>query len=144
MDIGSIVMKTAGRDAGKRAAIIEIEGNMALIDGETRRRKTNLAHLEPTGQKVDLKKSASHDDVKKALESLKITVRDTKPKTAGERPKKVRKAKENPVEAPAKKATKKTADTEEKEAKPDAKAPAEKKAAPKKPRKKNNGIRQKS
>tara|TARA_Y100000310_G_C20336488_1_gene647770 strand:+ start:38 stop:436 length:399 start_codon:yes stop_codon:yes gene_type:complete len=129
MKIGSIVMKTAGRDAGNRGVIIELDGNTALVDGETRRRKTNLSHLEPTGQSTDIKKGASHEDVKKALDELKITTRTTKPKKAGERPKKVRKVKEAPVEKEAKKPVKKTAEPKAEE-KP-AKAPT-KKAAPKK------------
>ena len=138
MEIGSVVMKTAGRDAGCRGVILEVDGNMALLDGETRRRKTNLAHLEPTGQKIDVKKGASHDEVKKALSSLEITARDTKPKKAGEKPKRVRKAKEKPVEGKeaGKKATKATSEkpAEKKEEKKATKSvpKEETKSAPKK------------
>jgi len=132
MKIGSIVMKTAGRDAGNRGIIIELDGNTALVDGETRRRKTNLAHLEPTGQSADIKKGASHEDVKKVLDELKITTRTTKPKKAAERPKKVRKVKEAPVEKKATKATKKTAEPNAEKKAAEATPTPAKKSTPKK------------
>ncbi|MAG08197.1 50S ribosomal protein L14e, partial [Candidatus Woesearchaeota archaeon] len=46
--IGRLVVKTAGRDAGKKALIVDsLDKSHVLIDGETRRRKCNIAHLEP-------------------------------------------------------------------------------------------------
>ena len=81
LTIGRMCVKTAGRDAGKRAVIVDVvDANFVMIDGETRRRKCNILHLEPLDQVIDIKKGASHDDVRDVFKELKITVRDTKPK----------------------------------------------------------------
>ena len=78
-----------------------------LIDGETRRRKCNLNHLEPLDKIAKIKKSASHYVVLEALKKLGIKVKEKKPvkrkkkaESAKAAPKKKKKA--------AKKATKKT------------------------------------
>jgi large subunit ribosomal protein L14e len=80
-----------------------------VVDGETRRRKVNVRHLEPLEQTIDVKKGASHDEVAAALQKAGIAVRKTKPKNAGERPRKVRKVKVKPMPkqkvVPAKKET---------------------------------------
>ena len=46
IEIGRIVIKTAGRDAGREAVIVDIlDDNYVLIDGNVRRRKCNILHL---------------------------------------------------------------------------------------------------
>ena len=71
IEIGRLVTKIAGRDAGCKAIIIDIlDDKYVLIDGETRRRKCNILHVEPLDQKADIKKNASHDEVSKALKEL--------------------------------------------------------------------------
>lgn len=94
-EIGRVCIKIAGRDAGKKCVIVDqSEGNYFLIDGETRRRKCNLTHLEPLSSLIKIKKGASREDVKKAFKSeLGIELKDTKPKEKKERPKKQRKVK---------------------------------------------------
>ncbi len=68
LDIGSVCVKIAGRDAGKKCVVIDLIGkNFVLVDGETRRRKCNSVHLEPLGIKVKIAKSASHDEVTAAI-----------------------------------------------------------------------------
>lgn len=68
LEIGKVCIKIAGRDAGKLAVIVEIlDEPYVLIDGEVRRRKCNILHLEPTERKVEIKKDASHLEVVKAL-----------------------------------------------------------------------------
>jgi len=68
IDIGRICVKIAGRDAGKKCVIIDtVDKNTVLIDGETRRRKCNIAHLELLEQTVKVSKGASHDAVAAAL-----------------------------------------------------------------------------
>lgn len=111
IEVGRVCMKLAGRDAGKKCVVIEIlENNLVLIDGATRRRKCNIAHLEPLKEKVDVSKGASHDAVKKALEPLGIEARETKPKQATEKPKKQPKKKaEEPKKAAKKPKAKKEA-----------------------------------
>ena len=87
IDVGRLCVKTAGRDAGLKCVVVDIaDSKLVLIDGETRRRKCNIAHLEPLNQVLDIKKGASHDDVRKELEKLGLKARDTKPKEKKERP----------------------------------------------------------
>ncbi|MEK6857809.1 MAG: 50S ribosomal protein L14e [Nanoarchaeota archaeon] len=94
MEIGQICVKIAGRDAGKKCVVVEIiDNNFVLIDGETRRRKCNLIHLEPLEQTVDIKKGASHEAVEKVLQVLGITTRNTKQKKAAKRRRHLRKKK---------------------------------------------------
>ena len=101
-EIGRLVVKTAGRDSNKKAVIVDIlENNYVLIDGETRRKKCNTVHLEPLKEIIKIKKGASHAEVKKALESAGIKVRETKPKEKKEKPRKQRKLKESQDEEDA-------------------------------------------
>jgi len=93
-EIGRLVVKIAGRDAGKKAVIVDTVGkNYVLIDGETRRRKCNLAHLEPLGKILKIEKNASHEDVVKAFKELKIDIETSKPREKKPRPRKKRKVK---------------------------------------------------
>ncbi len=86
LEVGRMCVKIAGRDAGKKAVIVEDAGkNMFLIDGETRRRKCNMLHLEPLNQVIDIKKNASHADIKSAFEKLGMKVLETKPKAKKEK-----------------------------------------------------------
>ncbi|RMD57950.1 50S ribosomal protein L14e [Candidatus Woesearchaeota archaeon] len=88
IEIGRICMKIAGRDAGKICIVTdEIDKTYVLIDGQTRRRKCNRAHLEPLNQKVKIEKGASNELVRKELEKLgyalpKPKVKKSKPKTS--------------------------------------------------------------
>ena len=139
-EVGRVCVKLAGRDAMLKCVVVEvIDKNMVLIDGETRRRKCNIDHLEPLEQKIDIKKGASHEEVKKAFEKMGLAARDTKPKTASEKPVSQRKGSDKPKEAEVVKPAKKPAKTvkmakteakevaaEEKEAKPVKKAPVKK------------------
>ncbi len=94
ISIGRICVKIAGRDAGKRCVIVDIlEGPFVLIDGETRRRKCNILHLEPLEQKIDIKKNASHEEIKDIFTKMGITVLETKPKAKTTRPRKLRRSK---------------------------------------------------
>jgi len=137
IEIGRICIKLAGRDAGREAAIIEIlDNNYVLIDGNVRRRKCNIFHLEPTENKIDIKKGASHEEVKKEFEKLKINVWETKPKEKAERPRKQRNKKKLQAEAEPKKG--KQPKTEKKEAEKKPKKETEKKEKPKSQKSKNS------
>tara|TARA_Y100000310_G_scaffold345519_1_gene465928 strand:+ start:24736 stop:25260 length:525 start_codon:yes stop_codon:yes gene_type:complete len=95
IEVGRICVKTAGRDAGLKCVIVDVlNDKFVLIDGETRRRKCNVFHLEPLKEVVKIKKNASHDDVKKEFEKLGLKVRETKPKPKKERQAKKRKTPE--------------------------------------------------
>jgi len=110
---GRICLKTAGRDASKYCAIIEVlENGYVTIDGETRKRKCNVNHLEPTKKTIDVKGSEASNDIVKliAKEGFKVTERkigtkDKKEKTP--RPTKAKVVKEKkPVKKTPKKAEK--------------------------------------
>ncbi len=126
--VGTLCLKVAGRDAGKRCVIVDEQDGKFLVDGETRRRLVNPAHLEPLGTTLKLKKGASHAEVAKAFEGLGISARETKPKQAAPRPRKVRKAKQQP---PAEKASEKAVKASEKGVKAAASVSAEKQPAAK-------------
>lgn len=119
-NVGRICVKIAGRDAGCSCVIVQkIDDNFVLIDGQTRRRKCNVRHLEPKNETVELKENATHEDVKKALSTLNIEVRETKAKESSPRPRKqkiVKKVVDEKKEKKAKKkTTKKVVDVEAKE-----------------------------
>ena len=91
IEIGRLCVKTAGRDAGLKAVVVEvIDKNNVLIAGQTRKRKCSISHLEPLDQKVELKKGASDSDIEKVISKLGLTLRKTKSKKSGERPRQAR------------------------------------------------------
>ncbi len=105
-EIGRVCVKLAGRDAGMRCVIIDVlDHNTVLVDGETRRRKCNVKHLEPLNQSVELNKNAPQAEVIRVLKELGIEIVEKKAKTKGaakkaERPRSARKAKVKPVKQP--------------------------------------------
>lgn len=73
--VGRVCIKLAGRDAGKYCVIVEsVDDNYVMIDGQTRRRKCNVLHLDPTNKTVDIKDKASFEEVKTALEAENILI----------------------------------------------------------------------
>ena len=95
IEIGRLCVKTAGRDAGLKCIIVDIlDDKFVLIDGETRRRKCNILHLESLKDVIKIKKNASHEDIKKEFEKLGLKSRETKPKQKTEKPRKKRKTPE--------------------------------------------------
>ena len=123
-EVGRLCVKTAGRDAGRKCVVTDvINPHYVMIDGETRRRKCNIAHLEPLATTIKIAKGASHEEVQKEFEKLGLQPRSTKPKQKAEKPvKKTEKTEEKKVAKSAKEKTKKA---------PKAKAAPEKKAAKK-------------
>jgi len=122
IEIGRLCVKIAGRDAGKKCVVVDtVDKNFVLIDGETRRRKCNAAHLEPTSQKLEIEKGASHEKVVAAFKAIDITIVDRKPK-ATNKPK-AKPAPAKPVAKPAATVTKPTAPATKPAAKPVAKKP---------------------
>ncbi len=80
-------MKTAGREAGKLCVVInKAEGDLVTVTGPkaltgVRRRKCNIAHLEPLQAKIKVKPDASDDEIlelikneTEVLEKFKLTV----------------------------------------------------------------------
>lgn len=108
-DIGRVCVKIAGRDAGKSCVIIKkLDDVFVMIDGETRRRKCNLKHLEPLEKTLDVNEDASHKEIITLFkEKLKIEIKETKPKKAKPRIKKQHIKKQKPVKEVKKKSEKK-------------------------------------
>ncbi len=78
-DIGRVCVKIAGRDSGKTAIVVDkISDNIVLIDGNVRRKKCNIKHLEPLKNVLKVKKGASTSDVHKVMSSAKIKVIEKK------------------------------------------------------------------
>jgi large subunit ribosomal protein L14e len=75
IEIGSVCVKIAGRDAGSKCVVVEVlDSNFVTIDGQLKRRKCNIDHIEPLQKKAKISKGASHEDVVTALKSFGIKV----------------------------------------------------------------------
>ena len=106
-EIGRLCMKLAGRDAGRKCVIVEnVNDKFVVIDGNVRRKKVNIKHLEPFADIIEIKDKASHEDVKAAFTKLGLAVWDKKSKKSTERPKQIRKKKEKVAEETSKKGKK--------------------------------------
>lgn len=79
IEVGRICVKIAGREAGSKCVIVDIiDSNYVLVTGPkslsgVKRRRTNVKHVEPTEEKIDLKKDAADEEVLKALDKAKKT-----------------------------------------------------------------------
>jgi len=79
IEVGRICVKTAGREIGKRCVIVDvIDKNYVLVTGPkslsgVKRRRTNVNHMEPTEDKIALKRDATDEEVLKALEKAEKT-----------------------------------------------------------------------
>ena len=72
MEIGRVCVKIAGHEAGKKCVIVDVvDRTYVLVAGpEIKRKRCNIAHLEPLPQKLDIAKDASDDDIKRAFEAI--------------------------------------------------------------------------
>lgn len=79
IEVGRICVKLLGREAGKKCVVVDvIDKNFALVTGPktvtgVRRRRTNVDHLEPTTETVEVKKGAVDEEVEKVLTKSKKT-----------------------------------------------------------------------
>ncbi len=77
-DVGRVCMKTAGREAGRYCAVIKkIDAHYVEVTGPVvatgvRRRRCNIAHLEPLEHVIEIKAEAGDEQVLKAMESAGI------------------------------------------------------------------------
>ena len=95
---GRVVLKIAGREAGKYAIIVErVNDSFVLITGPksvtgVKRRKCNIDHIEPTEHRLDIESKANDADIENSWKNsgliekleIKVPVKRTK-----EEPKKV-------------------------------------------------------
>ena len=100
-EIGRLCLKIAGRDANKKCLIVNvIDEQFVMIDGQTRRRKCNIIHLEPLDKVLKIKKDAPNKDVVAALVKEGFDCKETstkEKKKSTSRPKKTKAKKEKPV-----------------------------------------------
>ncbi|MCG2884033.1 MAG: 50S ribosomal protein L14e [Sulfolobales archaeon] len=92
IEVGRIVVKTRGREAGRKAVVVEIvDNNFVIVTGPksvtgVKRRKVNINHIEPTDKKIDIPKGADDKTVEDKLKAenlidyMKQSVRVTLPK----------------------------------------------------------------
>lgn len=94
-EIGRLCVKLAGREAGKKCVIVDVmDDKFVVIDGDVRRKKCNIKHLEPLGQTLGITKGAAHEAVVKEFKSLGIELTEKKQKAAkAAKPVKQRKSK---------------------------------------------------
>ena len=79
LDVGRVCIKTAGREAGSKCVVIDVlDKNFVTVDGDVRRKKCNISHLEPLNQKIELEKGADHEAV---IEKFKETGIEFRKKT---------------------------------------------------------------
>ena len=73
IEVGRVCVKLNGRETGQKCVIVDvIDKNFVLVTGPpkvsgVRRRRTNVKHIEPTEDIIDIKKGASDEDVSKAI-----------------------------------------------------------------------------
>jgi len=73
IEVGRVCVKLNGRETGQKCVIVDVlDKNFVLVTGPkklsgVRRRRTNVKHLEPTEESIDIKKGASDDDVAKVI-----------------------------------------------------------------------------
>jgi large subunit ribosomal protein L14e len=85
VEIGRICVKIAGRESGKKCVIVDIiDENFVLITGPkkitgVKRRRANIDHIEPTPDKIDIKRGASDSTIIKALKKAGKLENMTKP-----------------------------------------------------------------
>jgi large subunit ribosomal protein L14e len=76
IEVGRICVKTFGREAGKKCVIVDvIDKNFVLITGpksvnKVKRRKANVNHVEPTQERIEIKRDATDEEI---VDVLKMT-----------------------------------------------------------------------
>jgi len=75
ISVGSVCIKTSGREKGKYAVVVKkIDENFVLVTGPkkltgVKRRKANILHLKETGYTLQIKEDASDEEVLNAWKS---------------------------------------------------------------------------
>jgi large subunit ribosomal protein L14e len=128
MEIGQLCVKLAGRDAGRVCVVVDqVDKNLVLVDGNVRRRKCNVVHLEPLADTIKIKKGASHSDVAAEFKKIKLDVWNTKSKSP--KPRLVQQRKQPAQKSEVKSVEKKEVPkAQKKESKPKSEVPAKKSA----------------
>ncbi|MEM1623262.1 MAG: 50S ribosomal protein L14e [Sulfolobales archaeon] len=75
VEVGRICVKIAGREAGRKAVIVDlVDDNFVVVTGPksltgVKRRRVNVKHIEILDKKVEIPKGASDEEVLKAIEA---------------------------------------------------------------------------
>ncbi len=78
IQVGRIIVKTNGREAGKKAVIVDlVNQNFVLVTGpkslsSVKRRRCNIDHVEPTDKTVAIKRDATDEEVIAAIEKANL------------------------------------------------------------------------
>lgn len=73
LEIGRICIKTKGRESGRRCVVVDIvDKNFVVVSGPKeltgiKRRRVNINHLEPTEEKINIKRNATDEEIKELL-----------------------------------------------------------------------------
>ncbi len=72
INVGRVCVKLRGREAGKICAVVKkLDEKFVIIDGpEVKRRRCNIAHLEPLPKTIDIKEDAPHEEVVEKLKTI--------------------------------------------------------------------------
>ncbi|MBI4439285.1 50S ribosomal protein L14e [Candidatus Woesearchaeota archaeon] len=82
IEAGRLCVKTAGRDAGRKAVILDVvDDNFVVIAGQVRRKRCNIKHIEPLGARIDISGSATQDEIVEKLAAVGIKVEVPRKKT---------------------------------------------------------------
>lgn len=87
IDVGRICVKLSGREAGKKCIIVDIvDKNFVLVTGPkqlngVRRRRVNINHLEPTANRINLRKGETDEEIMKGIteDTKKFILESVKP-----------------------------------------------------------------
>ena len=86
LELGRVCLKVLGREAGKKCVIVEkIDNNFVLVDGEMKRRRCNINHLEPLDLVLKIKKDSTNEEILEALTKAGIKIEKKKPKQKKEK-----------------------------------------------------------
>lgn len=90
IEIGRICCKTSGREANKICVVVDlVDKNFVIIDGDVRRKKCNIEHLEPLDKTIKIDKNESTEKVQAALKKVGFEIhKKGKTKEKKPRPKK--------------------------------------------------------
>jgi len=75
IEVGRICVKILGREAGKKCVIVDVvDKNFVLITGPKtvsgiKRRRANITHLEPTSEKLEMKRGATDEEIAEVLKT---------------------------------------------------------------------------
>jgi len=89
IEVGRICVKNVGREAGKKCVIVDVvDKNYVLITGpktvsDIKRRRVNIDHLEPSNEKIEIKRGATDEEIAETLKTAgKLEEMSTKVKSA--------------------------------------------------------------